>query len=244
MPDLIAISCQRCQSRIDIPPDAALATCGRCGARLAVRRSDTAAWTEVIGDGEGAGEGVGEAEVGPSANVPREEYVSREEYEALKRRIDLEALERDALTQAGVAFAGRTGRLMAPMVPAAPDAQGDAAAPRWIDAGAMRRNVNLLGLLVLVPVVGCALNYAASLILNGNWVMGLLCLGGSAVFLSPAIIGLVLSHRRLNAYEAERRAYVLRRSAILAPDDQSAVDPAAADSAAADSAAGSRSDIA
>lgn len=51
MPDLVAVSCQRCQSRIDIPPDVALATCGRCGARLTVRRSDTAAWTEIVGDG-------------------------------------------------------------------------------------------------------------------------------------------------------------------------------------------------
>lgn len=226
MPDLIAVSCQHCQSRIDVPADAPLATCGQCGTRLAVRRSDTAVWTEIIG----------EAEVGPSANV------TREEFDALKRRINLEELERDALTQAGLALAGQTGRLMVPMVPPVPNAQGDAAAARWLDVAPMRRNLNLIALLALVSVAGCALNYAASLILNGQWVMGFLCLGGSALFLSPGIIGYILSRRRLDAYEAQRRAYEARRSAIITTDDQSAHDPSADDQSADDPAAGSSPD--
>lgn len=214
MPDLITVSCQRCQSRIDVPTDAMLATCGRCGARLAVRRSDTAVWTEIIED----------AEVEPPANV------TREEFDALKRRIELEELERDALTQAGLAIAGQTGRLMVPMAAPKPNARGDVAAPRWIDAAAMRRRVSLFALLIVLPVAGCALSYALPLILNGNWVIGLLCLSGAAMFVSPGIIGFILSHRRLNAYEAEQRAYEVRRSAILAPNDPSADEVAAGSS--------------
>src|SRR5438045_5577549 len=43
------LSCNNCGAPIDVPPQANFATCAHCGSRLAVRRTDSVAYTEVLG---------------------------------------------------------------------------------------------------------------------------------------------------------------------------------------------------
>ena len=47
-PETVALSCDRCGAPLTVGGAAGLATCGHCGCRLRVRRSASAAWTEVL----------------------------------------------------------------------------------------------------------------------------------------------------------------------------------------------------
>ncbi len=42
------VNCNGCGAALDVGPDTRFATCSQCGARLAVKRSETAAYTEVL----------------------------------------------------------------------------------------------------------------------------------------------------------------------------------------------------
>lgn len=46
--EIILLNCNGCGAALDVGPDTRFATCAQCGARLAVKRSETAAYTEVL----------------------------------------------------------------------------------------------------------------------------------------------------------------------------------------------------
>jgi hypothetical protein len=46
--EVTSISCNKCGAPLDVPPGANFATCGHCGSRLAIHRSGSAAYTEVL----------------------------------------------------------------------------------------------------------------------------------------------------------------------------------------------------
>jgi DNA-directed RNA polymerase subunit RPC12/RpoP len=45
-----ALSCNNCGAPLEVPPTTAFATCGHCGSRLAIKRTENAAYTEVLGN--------------------------------------------------------------------------------------------------------------------------------------------------------------------------------------------------
>jgi hypothetical protein len=46
--EIILVNCNGCGAALDVGPDTRFATCAQCGARLAVKRSESAAYTEVL----------------------------------------------------------------------------------------------------------------------------------------------------------------------------------------------------
>mgnify|MGYP001283424517 CR=1 FL=1 len=219
MPNLIAVSCHRCQARIDVPPDSTLTTCAQCGTRLAVVRSDTALWTEPLADDE------------PTPSSPP--FATREELGALTRRVALNEAESEALARASLALGGAAARLTFRPTHGPSAGSGDAAGSgQWVDTGRARGCTLVLTLPWILFFGGIGAKTTLSLVASRHFVLAVLCLGVTAVLVAPAAIGYRMNMRRLDAYDAERAAYERRRDAILAAPGQPEVrDDQAAPSA-------------
>lgn len=46
--ELVPVNCNGCGAALDVGPDTRFVTCAQCGARLAVKRSESAAYTEIL----------------------------------------------------------------------------------------------------------------------------------------------------------------------------------------------------
>lgn len=46
--EIVLLNCNGCGASLDVGPETRFVTCAQCGARLAVKRSETAAYTEVL----------------------------------------------------------------------------------------------------------------------------------------------------------------------------------------------------
>jgi len=46
--EIVLVNCNGCGAALDVGPDTRFVTCAQCGARLAVKRSATAAYTEIL----------------------------------------------------------------------------------------------------------------------------------------------------------------------------------------------------
>jgi len=75
--ELISLNCNGCGAPLDVAADARFAICGHCGARLAVKHSDTAASTELL---EG---------------IDRKTDAMTEQLSAIQRQHELERIDRE-----------------------------------------------------------------------------------------------------------------------------------------------------